>query len=91
MASCASIIDFRCVIVNELIGNVPLSILFFMLIYFIAASKMKLGTDTTIAMAFPVLILTAFVTIGISVVLGFAVVIAGLLLAYGFSKFIGNR
>jgi len=84
------ILDFRCVLVNELIGSTILTIIIAAIFYFIIASKMKFGFDTTIALSIPILLLLGIVFTGFSAIYAFATIIVGILLAWIFNKIIGN-
>lgn len=85
------ILDLRCVFVNELVGSIMLSILFVAMIYFIIASKLRLGFETTIAFAFPLLLLTGVAIGSLSSMMAFLTVIVAFMLALLFNKLIGNR
>ncbi len=84
------ILDFRCVFVNELIGSTILTIIIAAIFYFLIASKMKFGFDTTIALSIPILLLMGIVITGFSAIYAFATIIVGILLAWIFNKIIGN-
>ena len=90
MAIC-DILDFRCLIINEIVGNALLTILIAAILYFIFAAKMKFGFDTTIFLALPLILILGLVTIGFSTIYAFATVIAGVLLAFVFNRFLGNK
>lgn len=85
------ILDFRCVIQNELIGNVVLTVVFGFIFYFLVASRLNLGFDATIAFSFPILLILGLAFTGFSIIYAFITVITGLLLALLFNKIIGNR
>lgn len=85
------ILDFRCIFVNELIGSVVLSVVVAFIFYFIIAGKLNLGFDTTIAFAFPVLLIFGLAFTGFSIIFSFITVIVGLMIALLFNKIIGNR
>ena len=84
------VIDFRCIFVNEIAGSLLIAGLLVVIFYFIAASKMRLGFDTTIAFAFPFVLLTGLVITGFSIIFAFSTVIVAALLALTFNKFIGR-
>lgn len=90
MASC-QVLDLRCIFVNELIGSMLLAVVIAAIFYFIFASKLRLGFDTTIAFAFPVLLLFGIAIGGLSVIMAFSTVVIGFMLAWIFNKFVGNR
>jgi hypothetical protein len=85
------ILDIKCILVNELIGNAALALILAAIGYFIIASKMKLGFDTTLVLSVPILLGFASVIIGFSAIFSIITIIAGTLLALGFSRLIGNR
>lgn len=66
---------------NELIGDLTLTLFFLMILYLMIASRLKFGFDTTVLMAIPVVLIGgmmfgafsaiyAFVTIGVGIMLG---------------------
>ncbi len=89
MASC-DVLDFRCIFVNELIGSVLLTVLVGAVFYFIIASKLRWGFDTTIATLFPILLIGGLMLTGFSAVFAFSTVIIGIMVAWIFNKIIGN-
>lgn len=89
MAAC-ELLDFRCIFVNEIVGNVALAGILAVVLYFIFASKMKLGFDTTIAFLFPILFIFGLAITGFSTIFAFATIIVGLMLAWIFNRMVGN-
>ncbi len=85
------ILNWRCIIVNELIGSGMLAAIIFAITFFIFASKIRLGFDTTIFLAIPIIILFSFVTVGFAALFAFGAVLAGWLLALAFNRLTGNR
>lgn len=85
------IIDIRCILVNELIGSSILAVLFIAIIYFIIANKLKLGFETSIVLAIPILIFSGLVVYGFQIIYAFATLFIGLLLAMAFLRLIGNK
>lgn len=85
------ILDFRCIIVNELIGTAVLAVVIGAIFYFIIASKLKFGFDTTIIMAFPFLFILGLAIAGFSAIYAFATVLIGIMLAWIFQEIIRNR
>jgi len=85
------IIDFRCVIMNELVGSSLLTVVLGAMLYFIVASKNKLGFDTTIALMIPILLIMGLMFTSFTTILIFASIGVGLLLAWMFQQIIGNR
>ncbi len=85
------LLDFRCIFVSELVGDVVLTVIFATIFYFMIAGRLNLGFDTTVAFAFPVLLIFGLAFTGFSVLFSFITVVVGLLLALLFNKIIGNR
>lgn len=85
-----NLLDFRCIFVNEIIGDAMLAVIIGAILYFIVASKLKLGFDTTIAFGFPLLLILGLAITGFSAIFAFATVVVGLMLAWIFIKIIGN-
>ncbi len=90
MASC-DVIDFRCIFVNEIVGDAILATVLALVLYFVFASKSRLGFDTTIVLLFPLLLIFGLAFAGFSTIYAFSTVLVGLLLAVLFNKIIGNR
>lgn len=84
------ILDLRCMFVSEIVGSVTLAIVLGAIFYFISASKMRLGFDTTIAFSLPLLLLLGIAFTGFNLIYAFATIIIGLMLAWMFNKIIGN-
>jgi hypothetical protein len=85
------ILDFRCMLVNEVIGNVFLASILFAIAYFIVASKMKLGFDTTFALAIPIILTFGLAVSGFQIMYVLLTLVAGVMLALAFLRLIGNR
>jgi len=85
------ILDWRCIFVSELIGNVVLAILIGVIFYFIIASKIKWGFDTTIAFTFPILFLLGLMIGGLTTIYAFATILISLLVTWVFQEIIRNR
>ena len=51
------LLDWRCIIVNEIVGSTLLTLILFALVYFIFAAKNKWGYDTTVFMALPLVLI----------------------------------
>lgn len=85
------LLDLRCIFVNELVGTVTLSLVVGAILYFVFASKAKLGFETTLAFAVPLILLLGIAIGGITAILAFLTVGVGILIAYVFNKIIGNR
>lgn len=89
MAGC-ELLDFRCVFVNEIAGSVLIASFLALIFYFIVASRMRLGFDTTIAFLFPLLLIFGLAISGFSAIYAFATVIVGLMMAWLFNKIIAS-
>lgn len=85
------LLDFRCWIVNEIVGSVFLTVLLAMVLYFIIASKVRLGFDTTIALIFPMIFILGLAFTGFSPIFAFSTILIGFMLSWIFNKIIGNR
>ncbi len=90
MVSC-EILDWRCIFVNELFGSVTLTVIFSFIFYLMIAGKLKFGSETTIALAFPVVILGSLMVGGFNVVYAFATIIVALMVAFVFQRVVGIR
>lgn len=85
------ILDFKCIFMNELIGSTILTMIFLTIVYFVVASKVKIGFDTTIAFAFPVIMIGGLFLTGFSVIYAVVTILAGIMLAWIFNSIIGNQ
>lgn len=85
------ILDVRCIVVNELIGSPVLAMIFLAIIYFIIASKLRFGFETTVAFAIPVLLAMSVVVYGFAIIYAFMTLLAGGLLAMVVLRMIGNK
>ena len=90
MVGC-DLLNWRCIFVNELVGNAFLSIIIAAIFFFIFSSKIKMGFRTAIVVAVPVLLIFGLTLTGFSVIYAFITVILGLMLGAIFQKVIGNR
>ena len=84
------LLDFRCILVNELVGSTLLAVVLAAIMYLIVAGKLKFGFDTTIALAIPILFLVGLAVSGFSAIYAFGTLLAALLIAWLFNKIIGN-
>ena len=82
------ILDFQCIFVSELIGSITLSIL---LLYFVMASKLKFGFDTTMILAIPFALIVTLGLGGFSLTFAVIGIIAALMIAWMFDRIIGNK
>ena len=89
MAAC-EIIDFKCLFVNEIAGSITLAIILFLILYFIAASRMKIGFDTTIYFLFPIIIIASAAVGGFSTVFAFATVFSAIMIGWIINKLISQ-
>ena len=87
MAAC-ELLDFRCIFVNEIVGNVVLAGVLALVLYFIAASRLRLGFDTTIFFLFPILFIFGLAISGFSTIFAFATILVGFMLAWIFNRII---
>ncbi len=90
MAGC-NILDFRCILVNELVGNVVLAVVLVSILYFIIASRLKFGFDTTIVFAVPIVLLAGLAIGGFSVIFAFLTMVTAIMIAWLFDRIIGNK
>lgn len=86
-----SIIDLRCVVVNELIGSVIGALLIFSLFYFIAASKLRFGFDLTIFLYVPFITILGFYLSGSSLIYAVVTFVAAVMFAWLLNRIAGNR
>ncbi|HEC39512.1 hypothetical protein LCGC14_0538370 [marine sediment metagenome] len=87
MVSC-DIIDFKCIFINEIVGSVTLAIIIGMILYFIVASRLKLGFDTTIYFLFPVLVIIGLAGGGFTIIYAFATLFVAFMVGWAINKFI---
>jgi len=90
MVNC-EILDFKCLFVNEIFGNITLAIIGIIIAYLMTAGKMKFGFETTLVLVIPLGLIATLWLGGFSVVYAFATVIVSFLVAFAFQKIIGNR
>ena len=90
MPAC-EILDFRCIFVNEIVGNVVLAVVLAAILYFIIASRLKLGFDTTLAFAIPIVLLSGLAIGGFSVIFAFLTMVTAIMIAWLFDRIIGNK
>ncbi len=84
------ILDLQCIFVGELIGNMVLTFLLAVILYFIIASKLRFGFNTTLVVAIPFILLFGLAIGGITSVMAFATLFIGIFLAWTFNKIMGN-
>ena len=90
MAGC-EILDFQCIIVSEIIGSAALAVVIGLLLYFIVASKLRFGFDTTLVLAIPILLIVSLALGGFIVAYALAAIIAATIIAWVFQRAFGNR
>ncbi len=90
MAGC-EILDFRCIFVSEIVGDVFLATIIAMVFYFIIASKLNWGFTTTIGFMFPIILILGLTLSGFTAIMAFSTVVIGFMLAWIFNKLIGNK
>ncbi len=76
------ILDLKCLFVSEIAGSVTLAIVIAAIFYFIIASKMRFGFDTTVLFAVPVILIFGLAFGGFSIIFAFVTILAALLLAW---------
>lgn len=86
MPSC-EIIDFKCIFINEIAGSLTLAIVLLMILYFVAASKMKIGFDTTIYFLFPVIVILGLAGGGFSIIFAFVTLFVAFMVGWIINKF----
>lgn len=85
------VLDVRCIVVNELIGDPILTMLIATVVYFIIASKMKLGFETTLTFLIPVALVIGSVVAGFGVIYAFTALVVGIMLSLVVLRLIGNK
>lgn len=85
------LLDLRCIFVSELVGNVTLAVILGAIIYFVTASKLRWGFDSTIAFGFPFLLILGLSFAGFSAIYAFATVIIGMMLGWIFTEIFRGR
>lgn len=76
---------------NEIVGNVLLTVMLAAMFYFIVAGKLRWGFDTTIAFSLPVVLIFGLAMAGFSAIMAFATVIVGFMLAWIFTQIVPSR
>lgn len=90
MPSC-DILDFRCIFVNEIVGNVVLAVVLAAIVYFVVASRLRFGFDTTIFLAFPILLLLGLAIGGFSTLFAFLTMVTAIMIAWLYDRISGNK
>ncbi len=90
MASC-EILDFQCILVSEIFGSASLAIVMGLLLYFIMASRLRFGFDTTLLFAVPLSLVISLAIGGFTVIYALTGFIAAAIIAWIFQRAFGNR
>lgn len=90
MGSC-DLLDFRCIFVSEIAGGVLMASMIALLFYFIIASRLNWGFNTTVGLLFPILLIMGLAFSGFTAIMAFATIILGFMIAWMFNRLIGNR
>ena len=84
------LLDFRCIFVNEIVGNAFLAAILAAIIFFIFAGKMKIGFRTTFVLAIPVLLIIGSAVSGFIILYSFITLLVALMFALIVRKIIGE-
>ncbi len=76
------LLDIRCIFVSELIGSALLAIILAAVIYFLIASKLRFGFDTTIVMSLPLILIAGLAITGFSAIMAFATIMIAIMLVF---------
>lgn len=90
MAAC-DILDFRCIYVSEIAGSILVAILLAAILYFIMASRLNWGFNTTVGLLFPAILIIGLSLAGFSAIFAFATVMVGFFLSWILNRIFGNR
>ncbi len=85
------ILDFRCILVNEIIGDTILAVLIFAILYFIVAGKLRFGLQTSMYLAVPIVLMFGIVVYGFTILYAFLTLVAAFLIAELVTKIVGIR
>ncbi len=85
------ILDWKCIFVNEIAGGVFLAMLLIALLFVIAATRLKIGYETTLTLGLVIMLLGGIAIAGITAILAYATVFVGIMIAWMVQKVIGNR
>lgn len=86
-----NLIDFRCIFVSEIAGTALMAAVLFLVLYFIAASKLNWGFITTVGFLIPIVMITGLAFTGFTAIMAFLTIATGLMLAWIFNRFTSNR
>ncbi len=90
MAGC-DLLDLKCIFVSELVGSVTLAVVIASMLFFIFASRVKIGFRTTIVISIPILLLFGLAIGSFSALYGFLTLFIGVIIAVIFQKMVGNK
>lgn len=85
------ILDLQCIFVSEIIGSIGLTIVLGLILYFIVASKLRFGFDTTIVMLLPLTIILGLMFGQFSLLVAVVTMFAVFVVAWLFPRIIGGR
>ena len=85
------LLDFRCIIVSELIGSAILAVIIGAIFYFIIASKTRMGFDTTLILGIPFLLILGIGFAGFTAIYAFLTIVIGFMLAWIFTEITRGR
>lgn len=86
-----SIIDLRCVLVNELIGSPTLTVILLGIIFFAFCSYRRVGIKTTLWLSVVYFPVVSYYIAGSSAALAFLTMGVGIIAALFHGRIIGNR
>lgn len=89
MAGC-EILDFQCIIVSEIFGSASLAVVMGLVFYFIVASRLKIGFDTTFLLAIPLSLIISLAIGGFAIVYAITGFIAAMIISWIFQRAFGN-
>lgn len=84
------IIDFRCVIVNEIVGSATLTIVLAIVAYMILATRLNFGFPTTLLIGVIGILILGLAISSFSAIIATITIIIALLIAFIFQKLIKN-
>ncbi|KKN67052.1 hypothetical protein LCGC14_0466060 [marine sediment metagenome] len=90
MVGC-DLLDLKCIFVSELVGSVTLAVVLAAMLFFIFASRVKIGFRTTIVISIPILLLFGLAIGSFSALYGFLTLFIGVIIAVIFQKMVGNK
>lgn len=85
------ILDIRCILVNELIGDATLAIVFVAILFFIFAIKARMRFELMMVIGMPLIVSVSLLIFGFGAIYAFITLIAGVLIALVINRLIGNR